>query len=163
MARFASQDGMHVFYQPIEQNYNTPEDTRWFEHSENWPKDTAKAVAVAQQLIQLKKAGAHIDNSFAQLEAMIPYFRDPDSMRVATQGHMAHERQALCGALTTMQMQANGDLTVCVGKPVVGNVKATPVRELWENRPHLWSDGCCFLTRCTDSEKETRPLVVLTH
>jgi MoaA/NifB/PqqE/SkfB family radical SAM enzyme len=163
VADFASHDGMHVFYQPIEQNYNTPEDTRWFEHSPNWPEDPEKAVAVVEKLIQMKKAGAHIDNSLAQLEAMIPYFRDPDSMRVSVQGHSAHERQALCGALTTVQVQANGDLTVCYGQKPVGNVKVTPVREIWENRPHMWSEGCCFLTRCTDAEKETRPLVVLTH
>jgi MoaA/NifB/PqqE/SkfB family radical SAM enzyme len=163
VADFASQEGMHAFYQPIEQNYNTPEDTRWFEHSPNWPEDPEKAVAVVEKLIQMKKAGAHIDNSVAQLEAMIPYFRDPDSMRVSVQGHSAHERQALCGALTTVQVQANGDLTVCYGQKPVGNVKVTPVREIWENRPHMWSEGCCFLTRCTDAEKETRPLVVLTH
>src|SRR5215472_10954849 len=30
VARFATQDGMDAFYQPIEQNYNTPEDARWW-------------------------------------------------------------------------------------------------------------------------------------
>jgi MoaA/NifB/PqqE/SkfB family radical SAM enzyme len=37
VARFANQPGMEVFFQPIEQNYNTREDPRWWEHSENWP------------------------------------------------------------------------------------------------------------------------------
>jgi MoaA/NifB/PqqE/SkfB family radical SAM enzyme len=45
VARLANQDGMEAFFQPIEQNYNTPEDSRWFEHSENWPQDTEHAIA----------------------------------------------------------------------------------------------------------------------
>src|SRR5215471_4164876 len=49
VARFAQDGGMQVFYQPIEQNYNTPEDARWFESSENWPKDPAKAVAAVER------------------------------------------------------------------------------------------------------------------
>lgn len=44
VARYAQQEQIHVFYQAIEQNYNTPEDPHWFEHSENWPKDTEKAI-----------------------------------------------------------------------------------------------------------------------
>ena len=163
IARFGSQEGMHVFYQPIEQNYNTAEDPTWFEHSENWPKDTAKAVAAVEKLIQLKKEGAHIDNSYAQLQSMIPYFRNPDALRVSMQIHMAHERRALCEALTNMQLQANGDMTVCESQKPVGNVTAAPVREIWESRPHFWSEGCCIATRCTVAEKEARPLVMLSR
>jgi MoaA/NifB/PqqE/SkfB family radical SAM enzyme len=163
IARFGSQEGMDVFFQPIEQNYNTAEDPTWFDHSENWPKDTAKAVAVVEKLIQLKKDGAHIDNSYAQLESMIPYFRNPDAMRVSMQSHIAHERKVLCAALTTMQLQANGDLTICESQKPIGNVKTAPVRQLWENRPHYWSEGCCLERRCTAAEKESRPLVVLTQ
>jgi MoaA/NifB/PqqE/SkfB family radical SAM enzyme len=154
VARFASQDGMHVFFQPIEQNYNTPEDTRWFEHSENWPKDTSRATAVVCELIRLKREGCHIDNTFPQLEAMIPYFDDPDSLRVATQFHRAHERRALCAALTTLQFQANGDVTVCTGKPPVGNVRERRIREIWESRTKLWESGCCLEARCTTAEKQ---------
>src|SRR5213079_3204999 len=67
VARYASQEGMHVFYQPIEQNYNTDEDATWFEHSSTFPGDRAKAVAMVSELIQLKKDGLHIANSYAQL------------------------------------------------------------------------------------------------
>ena len=46
VAEYARQEKfMHVFYQPIEQNYSTPEDSRWFEWSENWPRDTAQVVS----------------------------------------------------------------------------------------------------------------------
>src|SRR4029077_1571271 len=51
VAQFAAQNGMEVFYQAVEQNYNTPEDSRWFEHSENWPADPSLAVSAVRGLI----------------------------------------------------------------------------------------------------------------
>jgi MoaA/NifB/PqqE/SkfB family radical SAM enzyme len=161
VARFATRDGMHVFYQPIEQNYNTPEDPQWFLHSPNWPKDVNRAVAVIQQLIRMKQQGFHIDNSRAQLETMIPYFRNPDAMRVSVQAHMAHERKALCSALTTLQFQSNGDVTVCASQKPVGNIKQASIREIWERRPRFWESGCCLERRCSRAEKETLSLPVL--
>ena len=65
IARYARAHGLEVFYQPIEQNYNTPEDLRWFEHSDNWPKDRERAVAAVQELIELKRQGFPIANSEA--------------------------------------------------------------------------------------------------
>src|SRR5205085_6249309 len=91
VARFAAARGMEVFYQAVEQNYNTPEDPRWFEHSENWPKDTQKAVATVKELIRMKPEAPRIANSYEQPETMSPYFENPDSLRVATQSHAAHE------------------------------------------------------------------------
>jgi MoaA/NifB/PqqE/SkfB family radical SAM enzyme len=156
MARFARQDGVEIFYQPVEQNYNTAEDPRWFMTSENWPKDTARAIANVRELIAMKNSGdSHIANSLEQLEAMIPYFQDPDAHRVSVQTHSAHERKRSCNALTTLQVQANGDVTVCTGAPTVGNVRQSPIRELWEQRPRLWEQGCCLERRCSPSELQT--------
>ncbi len=157
VAQFAHDGGMQVFYQPIEQNYNTPEDARWFESSENWPRDPSKAIAVVERLLQLKRAGLPIANSFAQLEAMIPYFRDPDSLRVATQSHSAHERRQSCAALTNLQIQSNGDVTDCTSRPPIGNVKTDSIRCIWESRPRAWIDGgCCLQRRYTAAEQEAR-------
>jgi MoaA/NifB/PqqE/SkfB family radical SAM enzyme len=152
VARLANHDGMEVFYQPIEQNYNTPDDAQWFLHSENWPKDTARAIANVQELIRLKRQGYHIANNFAQLAAMLPYFENPDAHRIATMTHSAHEARRSCAALTNLQLQANGDVTVCTGAPAVGNVKTQPIREIWKNRPRLWEHGCCLERRCSPAE-----------
>lgn len=147
VARFAAQDGLEVFYQPIEQNYNTTEDSAWFEHSENWPRDTQKAVATVEKLIALKRQGLPIANSFAQLDVMIPYFRDPASLRIAVQSHAAHEPRLSCSALTMLQVQANGDVTICANQGSVGNIKRAPIREIWEGRPQWWNAGCCLERR----------------
>lgn len=144
VARFATQEGVHVFYQPIEQNYNTEEDPFWFDNGANWPRDIDKAVRVVEDLIRLKRQGLHIDNSYDRLEAMSAYFRDPAGLRIATVAHTAHEHQPLCSALTTLQIQANGDVKACVSSGTIGNIRETPIRRIWENRPRWWEQGCCI-------------------
>jgi len=144
IAHFAHERGLEVFYQPIEQNYNTSEDLRWFEHSPTWPKDPAHAIAVVEKLIALKRQGLPIANSAAQLEVMIPYFRDPESWQRLTQSHTAHRRRFMCAALAFVQIQANGDVRICARKPPVGNITQRPIRAIWRDRPHWWENGCCF-------------------
>ena len=153
VAHFAADNGYEVFYQPVEQNYNTPEDPRWYEHSENWPVDPERAVHAVLGLIELKKKGLPIRNSFQQLEVMLPYFRNPDSMRVTVQQHVAHMKHPVCSALTMIQILPNGDVLSCYGMPVIGNIKTTPISEIWKNRPKWWSGGCCLESRCTPAEK----------
>src|SRR4029453_3839534 len=147
VARFAQEENLEVFYQPIEQNYNTPEDASWFTHSETWPADQEKAVGVVKQLVELKRHGLPIANSFAQLEVMIPYFINPAHSRIAVQSHSAHESRQFCSALTTLQFEANGDVVVCNAQPPIGNIKTTPIREIWQNRPRWWEGGCCLDAR----------------
>lgn len=144
VARFAAEQGLEVFYQPIEQNYNTPEDSTWFEHSETWPRNPSQAVIAVRQLCELKNQGLPIVNSYEQLQVMIPYFTDPASSRVAVQAHNAHEPQQLCSALTMLQIQANGDVTVCSARKAIGNVRSGPIRTIWNQRPHWWDEGCCL-------------------
>ena len=161
VARFAAEHGFEVFYQAVEQNYNTPEDPRWFETSENWPKDPARAVAAVRGLIALKKEGLPIRNSYHQLEAMVPYFLNPDAMRVSVQQHTAHLKHPVCAALTNIQVMPNGDVLACYGMPPVGNIRTQSIREIWANRPQWWKGGCCLEKRFTPAEAETRGLVTL--
>jgi MoaA/NifB/PqqE/SkfB family radical SAM enzyme len=66
--------------------------------------------------------------------------------------HSAHEVRRSCAALTNLQFQANGNVTVCTGAPSIGNVKEQPIREIWKARPHLWEQGCCLERRCSSAE-----------
>ena len=144
IAEFATENQLEVFYQPIEQNYNTSEDPEWFLHSENWPTDTNHAATVVKRLISQKRAGRPIKNSFDQLEVMADYFLDPARLRVSIQNHTAHERRPICSALTNIQVQANGDVVLCPSIPPVGNIASASIRDIWKNRPHLWEKGCCL-------------------
>jgi MoaA/NifB/PqqE/SkfB family radical SAM enzyme len=157
VARYAQQKGLEVFYQPIEQNYNTQEDPHWFRHSETWPTDTSLAEAVVEELQQLKAQGLPIVNSNLQLQAMVRYFRNPAENRIAVQSHSAHEKQLLCSALTTLQLQANGDVTVCISRPPIGNIKSQSIRTIWQERPQWWSGDCCLAERLAPVEEESAP------
>jgi MoaA/NifB/PqqE/SkfB family radical SAM enzyme len=159
VARFAQANGFEIFYQAVEQNYNTPENPRWFETSENWPKDPHRAVAVVNDLIGLKRQGLPIRNSYQQLEVMLPYFRNPDAMRVSVQQHTAHLKHPVCAALTNIQIMPNGDVLACFGMPPVGNIRTQSIREIWVNRPQWWKGGCCLEKRFSTAEAETRGLV----
>jgi len=160
IARYARTRGLEVFYQPIEQNYNTPEDPRWFEHSDTWPKDRERAVAAVQELIALKRQGFPIANSEHQLDVMIPYFRDPERLLVLTQSHSAHEKP-LCSAMTMVQIQSNGDVKSCWCMDPIGNIMETPIRRIWESRPRWWESGCCLGRRMAEAEKAYVGLPVL--
>lgn len=144
VAEYGNCEGIEVFFQPIEQNYNTPEDPEWFRHSENWPSDVERVISQIEQLIERKRRGWQIANSEAQLADMIPYFKDPARYRLSVQMHSALDRVRLCAALTTMQIQENGAVTVCFRTPPVGNVKTAAIRIIWEARPKLWRAGCCL-------------------
>jgi MoaA/NifB/PqqE/SkfB family radical SAM enzyme len=152
IARYAQAHGLEVFYQPVEQNYNTPEDPTWFQHSDNWPKDRERAVGVVQELIELKRKGLPIANTEHQLEVMIPYFREPEKLLILTQHHGAHDKP-LCSALTSLQIQSNGDVKSCWCMDPIGNIKEAPIRQIWENRPHWWESGCCMGRRMSEAEK----------
>jgi hypothetical protein len=147
VAYFAQRHGLEVFYQPIEQNYNTVENPSWFEESETWPDDIPSAIAVVRELKQLKSDGLPIVNSREQLGAMIPYFENPAAHRVAVQAHAAHEKKLSCSALTMLQIQANGDVTTCSSMPSIGSIKERPIREIWSRRPRWWESGCCLAKR----------------
>lgn len=161
VARYARDRSLEVFYQAVEQNYNTPEDPDWFLTSANWPRDPEPAVAAVRRLIEMREQGYPIRNSRDQLEAMIPYFRDPAAYRLQIQSHQAHEQQFLCAALTNLQLMPNGDVLACWGMPPIGNFRERPIREIWENRPRVWEGGCCIERRATAAEKETLGLVTL--
>ena len=161
VAEYAAANGMEVFYQAVEQNYNTEEDPRWFEHSDNWPRDSSRAVGAVKRLVALKQEGLPIRNSYQQLEAMIAYFQNPDAMRVAVQSHTAHLLYPVCSALTNIQILPNGDVLACYGMPPIGNIKTTPIREIWRNRPAWWRSGCCMGRRCTTAEKDARGLTTI--
>ncbi len=143
VARFAADNGMEVFYQPIDRNYNSEEDDRWFETAPTWPRDPEIAAAAVNELIRLKRQGYPIANSIAQLEAMIPYFRNPMALQAAVQGQAAHERVQICSALTTLQIQANGDVGACHSKPPIGNIRNAGISQIWADRPRFWEQGCC--------------------
>ena len=147
IARFATREKMDVLFQPVEQNYNSDEDADWYKDSRNWPQDPARAVAAVEELRRMRSEGWAIANTDAQLEAMIPYFRDPARWQVVTRDHTAHEEAPVCSALGLLQIQANGDVTACYAAPSIGNIRRARPQDIWRGRPKWWEKGCCHERR----------------
>jgi len=143
VARFAADNRVEVLYQPIEQNYNTPNDPAWFQNSDNWPRNIQKVTEVLRELTDLKRQGLPITNSFESLNQMVHYFTDPEKLRVAVQAHVTPGRTSFCSAITNLQIQANGDVTLCARRPPVGNIREASIRAIWEQRPPFWQTDCC--------------------
>jgi MoaA/NifB/PqqE/SkfB family radical SAM enzyme len=143
VAEFAAERGIEVFYQPIEQNYNTPDNPEWYLDGDNWPRNTDVAIRQVDRLIQCRNSGLPIANTLEQLTVMKAYFANPGQLGAAVQAHTAHEAHAVCSAATSFQVQANGDVVVCSHRPPVGNISARPIREIWAARPPTWKEGCC--------------------
>jgi MoaA/NifB/PqqE/SkfB family radical SAM enzyme len=156
VARYATRLGVEVFYQPINQNYNTEHDPDWFRKPGNWPGDIGKAVSTVEELISLKRSGLNIANSEKQLEVMIPYFKDPAGEGARSEAHTAHEKNTVCCALTTAMFESNGDVTICSRREPIGNIKEKPFRQIWENRPPHWELGCCLWETPGNAKAERR-------
>lgn len=156
LAEYATRKGADILYQPIERNYNSPEDPQWYAHSNNWPQDPEKAVSAIDRLIRLKRKGFSIANSEQELEVMKDYFIDPDAWQVSVKTHSAHESKTCCSALGLIQVQSNGDVRVCCKMDPVGNIKSKSLRQIWESRPRWWEAGCCLTCRMSEAEKENR-------
>ena len=150
VAEYGNQDGMEVCFQPIAQNYNTPEDPEWMLHSANFPADVAPMLAQLRALISRKREGWRITNSVAELEGMIGYFEAPLARRVAAASHTLHEKANPCVALTNLQIQPNGDVLACVKEGPVGNLTRGSIQRIWRDRPRTWRSGCC-VTRAENS------------
>jgi len=144
VADFAAANGLEVFYQPVEQNYNTPDDPRWFEHAPTWPRDSRRAIAVVDQLAELQRRGLPIRNDAGEFDAMRRYFADPRTCGAAVRAHAAHEGRALCASLGNLQIQPNGDVLTCCKRPPVGNVRSQRIRTIWKSRPKWWQASCCL-------------------
>jgi sulfatase maturation enzyme AslB (radical SAM superfamily) len=56
------------------------------------------------------------------------------------------------------QEKANGDVIVCNAQPAIGNIKTTPIREIWQNRPRWWEGGCCLERRLNESNGSLHPV-----
>ncbi|MEO2048030.1 MAG: radical SAM protein [Pirellulales bacterium] len=90
LAEFATKDGVDILFQPIEQNYDTAEDSKWYLSSNNWPNDLERVVKEIDRLLCMKEQGFSIANSKDSLQVMQDYFRNPSALQVSVQDHTAH-------------------------------------------------------------------------
>lgn len=94
-----------------------------------------RAIEVVDYLIEMKKAGHSIYNSYEQLEAMKIFFNNPDDIL----------KSIICDVgSTNYAIDPYGDVRLCFNMDPVGNIKENKPEEIWVNAK---SEKCRALTK----------------
>jgi MoaA/NifB/PqqE/SkfB family radical SAM enzyme len=143
LAEVAKQWGLSIRYQPIEQNYAEPVDPSWYRRSPLWITDIESLERMIGSLKALRSRGAPIENSDLELDTIVAYFRDPEKLMHAVQGHDTHTDTKFCShAVTNFVVSSNGDVRMCFMMDPVGNVTREKPENIWKNRARCWIGPC---------------------
>lgn len=94
-----------------------------------------KAIPIIDRLVEMKKAGHSIYNSYEQLETMKVFFNNPDDIL----------NEIICDVgSTNYAIDPYGDVRLCFNMEPVGNIKESLPEEIWRNEK---SQKCRQLTK----------------
>ena len=100
-------------------NYKMPENLRNL-----YSKMAAKATLVIDRLIEMKKAGHSIYNSYEQLNALKVFFKNPDDIL----------ENIICDVgSTNFAIDPYGDVRLCFNMDPVGSVRESSPEDIWNN------------------------------
>jgi MoaA/NifB/PqqE/SkfB family radical SAM enzyme len=114
-----------IIFQPLWQNFGQDYNKDWFTKSNFWIKDAAKAEAVLDQLIALKKQGLPVGNRVSDLEKYKRYFRDP----VAFGGS-----QVCRVGVNNFNIDIYGDVRLCYNLSPIGNILQERPEKIWNGK-----------------------------
>lgn len=139
----------HISFMAPMQPNNTAVDKQWWDGKYNflWPKDSGKACAFIDKVLELKKTYHKIGIPAAQLEAFKLYIQHPDKFVKNTE----------CNLDRAVHVSAVGDIFLCFRWDRLGNIKnGDDIRNLWQSskaadvRQNIGAckDNCHFLLNC---------------
>lgn len=146
IACWASDHGLEVQYQPIEQNYGVADNPDWFRHSPFWIQDVAKLKAELGALRKMKeRVGKTIANAAGDFDRFLHYFESPETLMASIQSHEDKVHKGRCThAVGNFVMESNGDVRMCFRMGSIGNVSNRSPMDIWCKRPRCWSAACDF-------------------
>ncbi len=100
-------------------SYKMPQELR-----NSYKKMSKKAVEIIDRLIEMKRAGHSIYNSYEQLDAMKVFFNNPDDIL----------NDIICDVgSTNFAVDPYGDVRLCFNMEPVGNIKEDLPENIWVN------------------------------
>jgi len=143
-----------IYLVAVMQPNNTPFVQEWWKgkYSFLWPKDSARACALLEEIILLKKRGYRVGNSIPQLEAYKRYFQFPDRFVKTNK----------CNLARAVSVSALGDIYLCFRQGILSNIKnGADIKQLWyseesggiREKISLCQDNCHFLLNCFFEEE----------
>jgi MoaA/NifB/PqqE/SkfB family radical SAM enzyme len=126
LVTWAHKKKISIYFMAITKPLCLPLDDNWYNASAYnflWPKDIAKVCRLIDELIRFKEQGVDIGNSIAQLKAFKRYFADPNDF-------VKEKKQCKMGE-GMLKIGSTGEVCLCAEKGVVGNIRDTPLEDLW--------------------------------
>jgi hypothetical protein len=115
----------NISFQALDQNFGAKYDQGWFKENEFWPEDFTELENAINNLINMKKKGIRIDNSFEQLNAFKNYYKNP-----------AKEINKQCfSGFKNFIINEFGKAMLCWNMPAVGNLLIDRPERIWNSKP----------------------------
>ena len=121
LLELARSRGYQIVFQPIMQTFSEPYDPQWYRRSPLIPTDYVELDRQLDHLIAVKRDHGPICNAIAQLESFRSYFRAPT---------LPNGLRCKAG-FQDISLDPYGNFMVCYHLRPAGNVRKTPIRELW--------------------------------
>ncbi|MFH1094275.1 MAG: radical SAM protein [Candidatus Omnitrophota bacterium] len=111
-----------IIFQAVSSPNTVSYDKNWYkdEFKYLWPQETKKVQSVLDELIECKKKGSKIVNSFKQLDCFKNYFLNPESSIEALK----------CEVDRVIKIDGSGNIKMCDFSQPIGNLKTTPLIEV---------------------------------
>jgi len=97
----------------------------WFKKSQLWP-DREKSIKGIKKLMELKRRGAIIGNTYGELQDYLEYF-DKDPVKYGA------VHPCFVG-VKNFSIGLNGDVRLCYHLPPIGNILKSSPKEIWNNQ-----------------------------
>ncbi len=138
-----------VYFMAAMQPNNSPWDPAWQDKEEFgllWPRDSARASSVIDELIRLKKQGYKIANQICQLEAFKLYYQYPAKF-------VKHTK---CNMDSALHISSCGDIFLCYRWQKLGNIQEDDLAGVWNSQEaertradiRRCKNNCHFLLNC---------------
>ncbi len=142
-----------IYLMVLMQPNNTAPVTGWWRDegfAHLWPKNYAKAEAVLDELIALKRRGYKICNSVEHIQAFKAYLYDPGT----------YVKDSRCNIDHAIHISSVGDLFMCYRHELLGDVREMSIKDMWESEHAAvvrrtitrCRENCHFLLNCKFEE-----------
>ncbi|MFC1850937.1 radical SAM/SPASM domain-containing protein [candidate division CSSED10-310 bacterium] len=152
LARFVQEQELNgILFQvlaPVEAHYTFSKNRQmpdtlndWYVSDPSWIKDSELLHNEIIKLVNMQKHGVPILNPPGQLRQFPLYYKEPDLIR----------KIPCLGTLSRMYIDPFGDIRLCYGYPLIGNILQDDPKTVWKNeqarRIRLDSSECSRLCR----------------
>lgn len=111
-------------FSPFDSNHHFHEENTWYVNNPLWPQDIHGMLSAIDGIIEYKKKGYHIGNSFKSLQWMKRYFQNPKEML---------KTKCMVG-INNFSIDPYGETRLCFSMDSVGNILRRKPEQLWNGR-----------------------------